>query len=90
MIERTAKADCLLFIHTNKADSWTWCATEIAQFDGYKLALNKPSKVLWFSIHNSPSFAMPAENQFYGIAEDQTRSFLEDASTFSDVPIRKY
>jgi hypothetical protein len=91
MIESTANSDCLLFIHTNKEDSWTWCATEIGQFDGYKRALKKTSKVLWFSIDNPPSFAMLAENQFYGIAEDQTRTFLEDmfvAPTFSDIPLR--
>jgi hypothetical protein len=62
MITDTEKADYLLFIHTNVDYNWTWCASEISQFDGYKRALKKPSKVLWFSIDSTPSFPMLAEN----------------------------
>jgi hypothetical protein len=39
MIDNTAKADCLIFVHTNAEHNWTWCASEISQFDGYKRAL---------------------------------------------------
>src|SRR5260370_25456039 len=91
MIDATAKADCLLFIHTNVEHNWTWCASEIAQFDGYKRALKKASKVLWFSIDNAPSFPMLAENQFYGISEEEIRKFLEDffvKPTVSNVALR--
>ncbi len=51
---------------------------EISQFDGYKRALKLTSKVLWFSVDSSPSFPMLAENEFYGIGDDEVRRFLED------------
>ncbi|MCC8956760.1 toll/interleukin-1 receptor domain-containing protein [Bradyrhizobium sp. Pear77] len=91
MIDNTAKADCLIFIHTNAEHNWTWCASEISQFDGYKRALKLMSKVLWFSVDSSPSFPMLAENEFYGIGEDEVRRFLEDLfvrPTFGAVPLR--
>jgi hypothetical protein len=91
MIDNTAKADCMIFVHTNAEHNWTWCASEIAQFDGYKRALKIVSKVLWFSVDSSPSFPMLAENEFYGIAEDEVRRFLEDLlvnPTFAAVPLR--
>jgi hypothetical protein len=91
MIDSTSKADCLLFIHTSAEHNWTWCASEIAQFDGYKRALKKNSKVLWFSVDNSPSFPMLAENQFYGTSDDEVKKFLEDLfvnPTFSNTPLR--
>jgi hypothetical protein len=91
MIDNTAKADCLIFIHTNAEHNWTWCASEISQFDGYKRALRIASKVLWFSVDSSPSFPMLAENEFYGVGEDEVRRFLEDLfvkSTFGTAPLR--
>jgi hypothetical protein len=39
MIDNTAKADCLIFVHTNAEHNWTWCASEISQCDRYKRAL---------------------------------------------------
>jgi hypothetical protein len=91
MIDNTAKADCLIFVHTNAEHNWTWCASEISQFDGYKRALKITSKVLWFSVDSSPSFPMLAENEFYGIDEDEIRRFFEDLfvnPTFGNTPIR--
>jgi hypothetical protein len=91
MIDNTARADCLIFIHTNAEHNWTWCASEISQFDGYKRALKLMSKVLWFSVDSSPSFPMLAENEFYGISDDEVRRFLEDLfvrPTFGAVPLR--
>src|SRR3954452_935125 len=91
MVESTSIADCLLFIHTNAEHNWTWCASEIAQFDGYKRALKKNSKVLWFSVDNSPSFPMLADNQFYGTSADEVKKFLLDLfvnPTFSNTPLR--
>ncbi|WP_204271040.1 hypothetical protein, partial [Escherichia coli] len=47
--------------------------------------------VLWFSVDSSPSFPMLAENEFYGIGDDEVRRFLEDLfvrPTFGAVPLR--
>lgn len=91
MIDNTAKADFLIFVHTNAEHNWTWCASEISQFDGYKRALKITSKVLWFSVDSCSSFPMLAENEFYGIDEDEVRRFFEDLfvnPAFGTTPIR--